>query len=214
MGLSSALTNPAVQLVADASAIISLIATGSAGEVIAALPNRVVVVDTVLVELEAGRQRGRSACDGLRDLVTAEAVGIVTLDSEEALRCFEDLVVGPAAATLDDGEAATIAYALTRASTAVIDERKAIRICRERFPGLQTGCTVDVLLHADVERSLGPEMIGNLMFNALIHAHMRVLPEHVPWVVSVVGPERALTCESLPRSVRNSLLPANRIQGA
>ena len=41
MGSSTALTDPAARLVADASTVINLIATGSAGDIIAALPNRI-----------------------------------------------------------------------------------------------------------------------------------------------------------------------------
>ena len=48
MGLSTALTDPAAQLVADTSTIINLIATGSAADIIAALPNRIAVVEGAL----------------------------------------------------------------------------------------------------------------------------------------------------------------------
>ena len=122
MGSSTVLTDPAAQLVADASTIINLIATGCAKEILSALPNQVVVVDAVPGELEAGRKRGRATCDRLNDLVAAGVVGVVALD-EKAEPHFEELVIGPAVATLDDGEAATIAFALARASTALIDER-------------------------------------------------------------------------------------------
>ena len=49
-------------------------------------------------------------------------------------------------------EAATIAYALAHAGTALIDEHKATRICRERFPALRLACTTDVLIHGVVRQ--------------------------------------------------------------
>ena len=201
MGSSTALTDPAAQLVADASTIINLIATGSAEAVIAALPNRVVVVDVVPAELEAGRTRGRAACDGLKALADAAIVEIVALP-DDAAPWFEELVVGSAAETLDDGEAATIAYALARAATALIDERKATRICAERFPQLRVACTVDLLTHPGVEQRLGPSLLADAVFRALRDGRMGVAPQHLEWVVGLIGEERAALCESLPRRVR------------
>lgn len=204
MRSSTALTDPASGLVADSSTVINLVATRTAAKVLAALPNRVVVVDTIPAELETGRRFGRKACDGLRELADAKIVEIVTLD-DAGMAFFEELVVGPAAETLDDGEAATIAYALAHGSTALIDERKAMRICRQRFPHLQVACTLDVLMHDAVQQQLGPEELGNALFNALTDARMRVLPDHMPWAVLVIGEQRALSCESLPRIVRSRL---------
>lgn len=201
MGLSTTLTDPAAQLVADASTIINLIATGSARAIVSALPNRVVVVDVVPGELETGRARGREACDRLKELIAAGVVDVVEL-GEDAAPHFEGLVIGPAAMTLDDGEAATIAYALAHAGTALIDERKATRICAERFPQLRVACTVDVLIHPDVQRQLGADMMAEAVFNALHGGRMGVLPGHLEWIVGVIGEERAALCPSLPRRLR------------
>jgi predicted nucleic acid-binding protein len=203
MGSSTALSDPASQIIADASTIINLIATRNARAIVSALPNRVVVVDVVPRELETGRAHGREASDRLNELVTAGVVGIVEL-GDDAAPHFEELVIGAAAATLDDGEAATIAYALAHAGTALIDERKATRICAERFPQLRVACTVDVLIHPDVQRQLGPDMLAEAVFNALHGGRMGVLPHHLEWIVGLIGDERAALCQSLPRRVRAS----------
>jgi hypothetical protein len=92
----------------------------------------VLVVDVVPVELESGRTRGREAFDRLTGLVNTGAIEIVGLTDDTA-HCFEDLAVGTAAATLDGGEAPTIAYALAHAGTTLIDQLKATRICAQRF---------------------------------------------------------------------------------
>ena len=137
----------------------------------------------------------------LEELVTAGLMDVVKLE-EEAERHFEQLVVGPAAMTLDDGEAATIAYALSRNSVAIIDERKATRICAERFPALRLGCTVDIFAHGDVQRSLGEAQLADALFNALHRGRMRVFPHHVEWVVTVIGKDRASRCACLPSTAR------------
>lgn len=197
------LTDPNAVVVADASTVINLNATGCAREVIRGLPNHLVVVDVVPVELSAGRQRRRQDADRLNGLVDSSFVEIVRLDDRGA-QCFEQLVVGPAAMTLDDGEAATIAYAVSQNAIALIDERKANRICAERFPNLRVGCTVDIFTHPEVQRALGREALVSAVFNALHQGRMRVLPHHVEWVIELIGVERAVSCTSLPNSVRVS----------
>jgi predicted nucleic acid-binding protein len=203
MGLSIALTDPSAPLVADASTIINLVATGSARPIVSALPNRMIVVDIIPAELESGRARGREAYDELKELVAEGVIGIVDLD-DDCATFFEELVIGPAAATLDDGEAATIAYALAHAGAALIDERKATRICSERFLQLAVGCTVDVLIHPDVQGTLGPESLAEAVYRALRHGQMSVPSEYLEWVVRLIGHERASACPSLPRRVRLS----------
>ena len=172
-----------------------------ADSILDALPNRLVVVEEVVLELENGRPRGRHDAEALNDLVSAGRVHIVQLGNP-AIEHFTALVSGPAAQTLDDGEAATIAYALEHSATALIDERKANQICAERFGRLVTGCTVDLLAHDGIEAALGRNGLADAVVNALHHGRMRVLPQHVDWVVSLIGPKRAAQCIFLPRSVR------------
>jgi predicted nucleic acid-binding protein len=199
----SSLTDAQALLVADASTIISVNATGCAKRVIKALPNRVAVVDIVAGELEEGRQRKRQDADLLKKLVDARHVEIVRLD-DAAGQYFEQLVVGAAQMTLDDGEAATIAYAVANNGIALIDEKKANRICAQRFPELRLAYTVDIFMHPDVQSALGREVLADTVFNALCHGRMRVFPHHVDSVVGLIGVERARMCTSLPGQVRGS----------
>jgi predicted nucleic acid-binding protein len=201
MGSPISWTDPSALLVADTSTVISLNATGFAQRIIRALPNRLVVVDAVPAELEPGRRRGCRDADLLNELVAAGLVGIVGL-GELGMTSFEELVVGPAIATLDDGEAATIAYASEHAGVALIDEAKATRICAARFPTLRVGCTVDIFAHPKVQQDLGSASVAEAVFNALFQGRMRVFPEHMEWVVGLIGPDRAAKCSSLPNSVR------------
>ena len=201
MECQSCLDDPTALVVADASVAINLNGTGFAASILEALPNRFAVVEEVALELENGRRRGRNDADALNTLVAAGRVGIVRLGSP-AIEHFTSLVSGSAAETLDDGEAATIAYALEHDATALIDERKANRICAERYDALATGCTIDILAHNAVETALGHSRLADGVFNALYHGRMRVLAHHMNWVVNLIGRERAVQCVSLPRSVR------------
>lgn len=201
MGSRNRLTDPAA-LVGDTSTVINLRATGRAHEILRALPNKFLVVDVVARELDRGRSRGRSDANVLEALAAEKLVEIVSLDGNAEAH-FERLVVGPAVETLDDGEAATIAYAAGTGITAVIDERKAMRLCAELFPKLRISCTVDILSSADVRRMLGGSSLADAVFCALKNGRMRVLPQHVKWVVELIGPARVAECTSLPKNARH-----------
>lgn len=202
MELPTSLSDQESALVADASTVINLNATRCAEGILGALPYRVAVVDVVADELENGRQKGRNDAGELAMLVSAGLIEVVKL-GHQGLVGFESLVIGTASETLDDGEAATIAHAAESNAVAVIDERKAIRLCATRFPDVRLGCTVDLIAHPAVRRALGPSALADAVHNALVGARMRVLPRHLRAVVDLIGSERASQCVSLPRAVRN-----------
>jgi predicted nucleic acid-binding protein len=201
MELPSRLIDPAILLVVDTSVAINLNATGHAEQIVRALPNRILAVDTVQAELEEGRRRGRRDADHLQALVAAELVEIVTLDAQAEL-IFERLIIGPAAMTLDDGEAATIAYAVSHGAMPIIDDRKATRLCGQMFPDTQVGCTIDLFAHPKLLSALGRKSLAEAVLGALLQARMHVLPQHVEWVLDLIGEEQAALCMSLPLSAR------------
>lgn len=201
MEAQTCLSDPTALVIIDTSTAINLSATGFAGEILQALPNRAVVIDVVSAELEKGRTHGRHDADLLKELVASDLIQIKLL-GESAEEIFENLVIGIAAETLDDGEAATIAYAVTQDEIAIIDERKANRICKEKFPSLRLGSTLDLIAHPDVIKTLGQQRVSQVLLNALQNARMRVLPHHVEWVIERIGVKQAALCTSLPRSVR------------
>ena len=205
----SCLTDPSVLLVVDASVVINLNASGRSADILKAVPNRVVIPEEVSFELKNGRRNPIDDADELVTLVSGGRLEIVRLGTP-GMRHFENLIAGNSADTLDDGEAATIAYALEQNGTALIDERKANRICVERFPQLRTGCTIDVLGHKAIKEALSKGDLSDAVFNALYHGRMRVLPHYIEWVVSLIGPDRAAKCHSIPRGIRTHSLPANR----
>jgi len=190
-------------MLSDTSVVINLNATGCADAVLRALPHRVAVIDIVRAELDSGSPRERNDAALIGRLVDDDLIKVVSLN-ETASLLFETLVIGPSAMTLDDGEAATIAYAVANGATAVIDEKKANRICAERFPGLPVICTVDLLAHPAVRSRLGDALLADAVYGALYHGRMRVPLHHRAWVIELVGMTRAAECVSLPRSARAS----------
>jgi predicted nucleic acid-binding protein len=200
MGLPPSLSDDE-SLVIDTSIVINLNATGCAEEILRALPHRIVVLDVVADELEGGRPKGRRDAERLAELVNADLVSMATL-GELGLLHFEGLVIGAGPETLDDGEAATIAYAIQVDARAIVDERKAIRLCATRFPQMNLGCTVDLLAHRAVQSALGVPRLADAVHGALRDARMRVLPHHMDWVVALIGDARASDCACLPDVIR------------
>jgi predicted nucleic acid-binding protein len=188
-------------IVVDASTAINLNATGAALQILRALPHRAVVPEIVLNELQSGAETGRDDYERTMQLIKAEHMAVVALGAI-GTQYFETLVIGDAIATLDDGEAATIAHALEVGGIAVVDERKARRICGQRFTGLQLATTMDILTFPEVETVLGKSTLSDVIFCALKSARMRITPSFLPWAVDILGAERAAMCNSLPGSVR------------
>lgn len=198
---SSFLTDPRCVLVADASVVINLNATGCARAIMAALPNRWAVTDNARAELIQGMRNGHDDADALQGLIDARAIDLVTL-GEKGGRVYETLIDGSALRTLDDGEAATIAYAHEANGIALIDERKAMNLCAGSFPQLPVVSTAELLLHEAVVQALGPEGHIGAITGALRKARMRVPPAHIARLVAVIGEDEAASCMSLPRAAR------------
>lgn len=200
MDCPSCLHDLATPIVADASVVINLIASGFAATILDVLAVPLRVPGEVQAEIEEGRSRGRSDADKLAGLVDGGKVVVVDLGAH-GVRCFTSLVVGHAKDTLDDGEAATIAYAMEHDATILIDEKKATRFCNERFSHLTVGSTVDLIGNPAMQAELG-EDLAEAIFNMLSVGRMRVAQQHLDWVVAQIGPERAAQCPALPARYR------------
>lgn len=198
MSLFAFHADPEAILVADASAVIGLNASGHARRIIELTERRLVVPVNAANELALGAQFGHDDSSRLDALVAARLVEQVALDGE-ALTIYEALVDGSLGETLDDGEAATIAIAVRHGAVAVLDERKARRMCAQHFPTVIQGCTAQWLLTAV---GLGKIAHAEAMLNALQRGRMRVPAEYLSDVVALIGPEAAAACPSLPRLVR------------
>lgn len=201
MSSSNFLSDPRTVLVADASVVINLNATGCAHAIITAFPNRWAVTANALAELVAGMRNGHDDARALQTLIDARVVDLVGL-GDIGSAVYETLIDGTALRTLDDGEAATIGYAHEVGGIALIDERKAMSLCADRFPALSVISTVQLLLHEAVIRTLGQEGHVGALIGALQKARMRVPPEQIGRVVAVIGERNAAGCMSLPKAVR------------
>jgi predicted nucleic acid-binding protein len=201
MGLPNCLSDSSLPLVLDASVIINLNATGCAEQILQAITNPIFFVDEVVDEIERGLSQGHKDVEFIHNLERSKRGAKVSL-TPDCEGIFISLVAGSTLSTLDDGEAATIAWALHAGAIPIIDERKGISICQQRFPELRLATTLDLFRHASLKTHFNPSKLADAVFNALIGARMRVHNEHLDWVVDLIGQDRANICISLPRSHR------------
>ena len=117
----------------------------------------------------------------------------------DATPLFLQLALAQPPDGLGDGEAATIAHALTSGASAVIDEKKATRIGAAKFPQLRLLSTLDLLSAPALAEALGGAALADALFSALIDARMGVPSQFRGWIVDVIGKERAAKCPSLGR---------------
>lgn len=175
--------------------MINLAATGSPERIVAALPNPVVVTDDVRRELAQGAEKGHEAGKKLQSLIESGVVGPAKL-GEAGKEIRESLVAGEILRALDDGEASVMAHAAEIGGAAMIDEKKARRICEESFPWVATVTTVDLLLDERIERAPGKEGQGDVVYNALRKAHMNISGEIEGRVVELIGKSRGKTASA------------------
>lgn len=189
-------------LIADASIIINLNASGRAADIVKALPHRFAVPASAVVELEAGERNGHDDAQQLWELIRAGLVERVEIGAAGA-PVYETLIDGSARSTLDDGEAATIACAVEQGGFALLDERKARSLCATLFAALPLACTAEILMHPAVAGVLAPNHVTAVV-RALQVGRMRVPPEFLAEVTKLLGPDHTAACSSLPKTVRQT----------
>jgi predicted nucleic acid-binding protein len=193
----------AAAYVADASVWINLAATGRAAEHLRAIGKPMLITDTALGELDRGRPKGRQAADEVQALIHIGLLEVVHVPaSQEEL--FFSLVAGSAQQTLDDGEAATLAFANAGLADAIIDEQKATELAASRLPNLRLSTTTDLLLSVTMIETLGISAVADSLLRALQLARMRVPKSRMDEVVALIGLDQARQCPSLPAAVRGA----------
>jgi predicted nucleic acid-binding protein len=195
MSCSSSLTDIADPLVLDTSVLINLHACKHGERILAAIPNDIVIPDIVAEELEHETSRRNGEFSFLNSLIANGIAVLVNLTDAE-YELFQTLT--STSPSLDDGEAATIAVAVTRYFLPVIDERKgrarAGILMKERSPGW----SLDLFRHPTTLAALGDHFAVEALYFALRDGRMRIPLESADAVIGLVGMERSRDCTCLP----------------
>ena len=195
MTYSSFLFNNLTPLVLDASVLININASQCGARIVNALPNEVLIPETVVKELKRETNTTENVHGFTQELVHTGKVRLVPLiDQEYAV--YTNLISGPH--SLGDGEAATIAICVCRGYLPIIDERKGRLRAREFLSDSRLGWSLDLFLHPQVIETLHTTGMTEALFFALRDGRMRIHETHCDQVVNLIGIKRALECTCLP----------------
>lgn len=191
MKFSSLLTDYRLSMVIDTSVVINLHACGHGVQIVAAIPNPILIPRIAVDEL----QFGTAERNFLQSLFDSRLVMPVELDEDEYLVFQELTSISP---TVDDGEAATIAVSHGRNALAIIDDRKGRARATSVIPSSEPGWSLDLLCHFEVISQLGSTVHTEAIYLALHKGRMRIPAQRTDEVISLVGIERAKECTCLP----------------
>ena len=195
MTCSSSLTDNPGPLVLDTSVLINLHACTYGERILMAIPNDILVPQIVAEELEHETSRRNGEYNFLHGLAASGKVTLADMTDEEYEIFYQLTSSSP---SLDDGEAATIAIAVTRHLLPVIDEKKgrarAIALMETREPDW----SLDILRHPLVTADLGDQAAVEALYLALRDGRMRIPSEITDYVIALIGMGRAIDCTCLP----------------
>ena len=183
-------------LVLDASVLINFLGSGCVEVILRSLPDRILMAEQTFNEVLRDPSGRMPASAQRRALVDQGLITLVPLD-HEGNEWFLELVSDPD--RLDDGEAAAVALALMTGAMPVLDERKARRVFRDRFPGRPLESSAGLFRRLSQSGNLTAEVLRDALFGALRKARMSVVAEESDWVVRTLGSELASQCPSLAR---------------
>ena len=182
-------------IILDASVIINILGSGKPIDVLSSLNRTIMVEKTVLQEVTFDPFTRKSADTIISELLDLGCITQVTMCNDSYMD-FLDMVSAPSPNGLDDGEAATIAYAnIYKEIIAVIDEKKGLRVASERYPNLTLATSLDIFSDPNL-LSNGHDVAG-LVYSALIKSRMRVPSHWEEWVINLIGVDKARQCRSI-----------------
>lgn len=175
-------------LVFDACVLINLHASGRLGEIIRSIPQPTLVTETVrsleLLQTDALDALNPEG-DRLGDLISSDRLTVVDFVGDDETGLFIDF----AAAIGDDGEAASLAVAVSRGFAVVTDDRKARQFGERETPSVPLVDTLQILEHWAADGVVPLDEVREALTNVKVHGHY--VPPHshplFPWWESVMA---------------------------
>ena len=164
-------------LITDASVLINLIASGTAGEILSGSGMEFKVCPDVIREVKVLRDRetGEEHAIDLEPFFTAGTLERIEphTDSE-----FELLIDYAALLGAGDGEAMCFALAESRGHPIAIDDERAIRRANKRNPNFETLGTLEILILWQEQNEVADERMGQLLQSIFRFARFRPAASH------------------------------------
>jgi len=205
----SCLSDDRTPLVPDTSVLINLHASSFGEQVLVAIPNKIVIPEIVVRELDHETSHANGENGFIQRLISLGVVRVVELD-DVAYQVYDTLIQN--AGSLDDGEAATIAVATSRGFIPVIDERKGRARATSLMDGKAPAWSLDLLVHPSVQEALPNGGHVEAVQLALREGRMRIHEGSCESVAELIGLERAIHCPSLPNFKTRRLEWLNKLE--
>lgn len=169
-------TFPAGPLVLDASTIFNLLGCGKPVEVVQALQVPCLIEEHTLKEIKRHPIPGLCHKEVLSSLVGNGSVSTYRM-SLEAYELYLSLISGKPSECLDDGESAAIATAVSLGYGVMLDDGKARRVHRSRFPATSFASSLRLFLTAGQRSGWNYEDVHRLIFAARANARMNIVTD-------------------------------------
>jgi predicted nucleic acid-binding protein len=176
-------------LVLDASAAINLLGCGSPEILLDAFEGRCVIEEKTLFEVLYDPFLESAAEPTIERLRKRGSLRVEQMSSEAYLDYLE-LVSGDLQSALGHGESAALAHAAATQGVVVLDDKKARRVGKAKFPKCKQWTSVHLFREGSQARQLAPHEIGRLVQLALEKARMHVLESDQSWVNGLPGATR------------------------
>lgn len=167
-------TIPKGPLVLDASVVFNLLASQRPDDVLRMIGEVFFIEERTLAEIKRHPIEGMCHKEVLARLVGDGLVHKHRMTQPE-YDLYLSLVTGKPAECLDDGESAAIAVAVNSNYSVILDDGKARRIHRERFPSTQVVSSLGLFLAAGERGNWSNDDIRNLVANARAKARMNIV---------------------------------------
>ena len=178
-----------------------MLASNTLEPILTCFNGKKLILDQVYWETKRHPLDGSDCSNYLNELAITNVIEKISITADKkALELFLEL-----GESLGDGEAAVIAYAAVTLGDllVVLDEKKARRICQEKFPNLQMLCSVDLFQHYLIQCQPNREKFRQVLYDAMTKGRMRVFEaKHDKWVRQILGKDLISHCRSLKQTVR------------
>ena len=161
-------------LMLDASAVFNLLGCKEPESVLRALNIAIFIEQRTLAEIKRHPIPGfchQEICDALFN------EGLIQLHrmSSQEYETYLDLVSANPESSLGDGESAAIAVALNEKRIVILDDKKARRITKEKFPSIVQGSSLQMFVEAGSRAGWSSERTLSLIREARGNARMNII---------------------------------------
>ena len=164
-------------LITDASVLINLVASGAAGDILSSCGTEFKVCPDVIREVKILRDRETGEEHAI-DLEPFFSTGMLERIEPQTDLEFELLIDYAALLGAGDGEAMCFALAESRGHPIAIDDERAIRRAKKRYPNFETLGTLEILILWQERNGVADERMGQLLQSIFRFARFRPAASH------------------------------------